>query len=95
VVVVPVVQHAGEQIQLGRGWGNKQIPGLQQAAVGNPLAFQDGLGVLEHVWLPDHLTGTVAVAPPASERRDWRPESPPPSPHASPSIRLRRLPFPT
>jgi hypothetical protein len=94
VVVVPVVRHAGEQIQLGRGWGNRQIPGLQQAAVGNPLAFQDGLGVLEHVWLPDHLTGTVAVATPASERRDWRHENPPPSPHAIPPSAFAGFRFP-
>ena len=39
--------------------------------------------------------GTVALAASASERRDCRHENPPPSPHASPSIRLRRLPFPT
>ena len=35
------------------------------------------------------------MAAPAWLRRDWRHENPPPSPHASPSIRLRRLPFPT
>jgi hypothetical protein len=44
---------------------------------------------------PTTLEGTVALAAPASERRDWRHENPPPSPHASPSICLRQLPFPT
>ena len=51
--VVPVVQHAGQQIQLGRGWRGEQVPGGQHTAVGNPLAFQDGPGALQHLWLVD------------------------------------------
>jgi hypothetical protein len=31
--------------------GGEQIPWVERAAVGNPLAFQDGPGALQHLWL--------------------------------------------
>ena len=53
MVVVPVVQHAGQQVQVGRRWGGEQVPGVQRAAVGDPVAFMEGSGARQHPGLVD------------------------------------------
>ena len=53
MVVVPVVQHAGQQVQVGRRWEGEQVPGVQRAAVGDPVAFMEGSGARQHPGLVD------------------------------------------
>ena len=42
----------GQQVQVGR-WGGEQVPGVQRAAVGDPVAFQEGSGARQHPGLVD------------------------------------------
>jgi len=42
VGVVPVVQHAGQQVPVSRGWRGEQVPGIQHTAVANPWRASTG-----------------------------------------------------
>jgi hypothetical protein len=62
MVVVPVVQHTGQQVQVSRRWRGEQVPRAQRTAVGNPPAFQEGSGTLQYLGLVDQDASSTGAA---------------------------------
>jgi IS6 family transposase len=74
----------------------RRKPPAPQSAWYNQRRLHSSSDAVRSSWKsPNSGVGTVALAATASERRDCRHENPPPSPQASPSICLLRLPLPT